>query len=68
MGIVYRKHRYWKILQRIFDYIKSLMYYPTMKKYFDDRDMSECNTWNNDRFARFKYAWWHCHVGMLKNN
>lgn len=55
-----------KIIERISDYIKSWLYYPTMKKYFDDRKMSECNTWRNKRFARFKYAWWHCHVGKLK--
>lgn len=55
-----------KLLERIADYIKSWLYYPTMKKYFDDRKMSECNTWRNENFARFKYAWRHCHVGKLK--
>lgn len=55
-----------KLFERIADYTKSWLYYPTMKKYFDDRKMSECNTWRNENFSRFKYAWWHCHVGKLK--
>ena len=57
-----------KITERIADYIKSWIYYPTMEKYFDDRNMSAYNCWKNKRFARFSYAWWHCHVGKLKNN
>lgn len=55
-----------KTIERIIDYIKSWLYYPTMKKYFDDRKMSDYNHWRNRKFARFKYAWWHCHVGKLK--
>lgn len=55
-----------KIPERIVDYIKSWLYYPTMKKYFDDRKMSDCNHWHKRKFARFKYAWWHCHAGKLK--
>lgn len=55
-----------KTTERIIDYIKSWLYYPTMKKYFDDRKMSGYNRWNNRKFARFEYAWWHCHVGKLK--
>ena len=53
-------------MKRIFDYIKSWLYYPKMEKYFDDRDMSMCNRWKNKKFARFKYAWWHCHAGKLR--
>lgn len=56
-----------KSTERIIDYIKSWLYYPTMKKYFDDRGMSDCNHWDKRKFGRFRYAWWHCHVGKLKN-
>lgn len=49
-------------MKRIVDYIKSWLYYPKMEKYFDDRDMSMSNRWKNEKFARFKYAWWHCHL------
>ena len=56
-----------RIIERIADYIKSCLYYPKMKKYFDERDMAGCNHWKNERFAMFKYAWWHCHVGKFKN-
>lgn len=55
-----------KTIERITDFIKSVIYYPKMKKYFDDRDMSNCNIWKNEKFASIKYAWWHCHVGKLK--
>lgn len=55
-----------KKAKRIADFIKSIFYYPKMKKYFVDRDMSNHNPWKNEKFARFKYAWWHCHVGKLK--
>lgn len=55
-----------KIIERILDYKKSWIYYPTMKKYFDARKMSDYNRYNDRKFARFKYAWWHCHVGKLK--
>lgn len=55
-----------KKLQRIVDYIQSWFYYPKMEKYFDDRNMNNYNWWKYKRFARFKYAWWHCHVGKLK--
>lgn len=48
------------------DFIKSVFYYPKMKKYFDDRDMSNYNPWKNEKLARFKYAKWHCKVGKLK--
>lgn len=57
-----------KTAERIVDYIKSWFFYPKMEKYFDDRDMSDCNRWKHEKFARFKYAWWHCHVGKLKPN
>ena len=55
-----------KKMERIIDYIKSWFYYPKMEKYFDDRNMSDYNRWKNEKFARFKYAWWHCHAGKLK--
>ncbi len=55
-----------RIFERIVDYIKSYLYYPTMKKYFDDRGMSIYNPWRDRKFGRFEYAWWHCHVGKLK--
>lgn len=45
-----------KLFERIADCIKSLMYYPTMKKYFNDRKMSRYNRWNDKKFARFEYA------------
>lgn len=55
-----------KTTERIIDYIKSWLYYPTMENYFNDRKMSGYNRWNNRKFARFEYAWWHCHAGKLK--
>lgn len=55
-----------KSLQRIVDYIKSWLYYPKMEKYFDDREMTIYSRWKYKKFARFKYAWWHCRVGKLK--
>ena len=55
------------MIERIVDYIKSWIYYPKMKKYFDDRNMSNHNPWRNQKFARFKYASWHCKRGKLKN-
>ena len=56
-----------KTLERAVDYIKSLLYYSKMKQYFDRINMSQYNHWKNKKFARFKYAWWHCHAGKLKN-
>ena len=53
-------------MKRIIDYVKSLFYYPKMKQYFDDRNMSDCNIWRNQKFARFKYASWHCKHGKMK--
>lgn len=55
-----------KLFERIADYIKSWIHYPTMKKYFDDREMSGYNRWNDRKFARFEYARWHYHAGKLK--
>ena len=55
-----------KTIERITDFIKSYFYYPKMKKYFDDRNMPNHNTWKNEKFARIKYALWHCHVGKMK--
>lgn len=55
-----------KKIKRIADFIKSIFYYQKMKKYFDDRDMSNYNPWKNEKLARFKYAKWHCKVGKLK--
>lgn len=48
-----------RIFERIVDYIKSYLYYPTMKKYFDDRGMSTYNPWRDRKFGRFEYAWLH---------
>lgn len=56
-----------KIIKRILDYIESCINYPKMKKYFDERNMSWRNHWKNKRFSMFKYAWWHGHVGKLKD-
>lgn len=55
------------MVEKIVDYIKSCFYYPTMKRWFDERNISKQNPWNNRKFARFRYAWWHCHIGKLKN-
>lgn len=55
-----------KITEKIYDFIKSWIYYPKMEKYFDDKGKSEYNPWKNRKFARFKYAWFHCHVGKMK--
>lgn len=56
-----------KIIEKIADYIKSWIYYSTMKKWFNDMNMSKYNHWNNRKFARFRYTWLHCNVGKLKN-
>lgn len=55
-----------KKIERIIDFAKSFIYYPKMKRYFDEKGMSDCNIWGNERFASIKYAWWHFHVGKLK--
>lgn len=49
----------------IIDFIKSWAYYHKMEKYFNERGYSQFNVWNGKKFARFRYAWWHCRLGKL---
>lgn len=46
----------------IIDFIKSWLYYPKMKRYLNRLGI---HNWDNQRLY---YAWWHCHVGKLKEN
>lgn len=50
----------------VVDYVKSWFYYPKMKKHFVERGMSHYNIWENEKFARFKYASWHCKLEKIK--
>lgn len=56
-----------RTLKRIVDYINSWLYYPKMEKYFKGIGLEKSNPWYGKRFARFKYSWWHCHAGKLKD-
>ena len=51
-----------KAALRIYDFIKSWMYYPKMKRYLKERcSVDYPNT-------RLKYSFWHCKAGMLCDN
>lgn len=51
-----------RIVLRIYDFIKSWMYYPKMKRYLKDRcGVDYPNT-------RLQYSFWHCRAGMLCDN
>lgn len=51
-----------RIVLRIYDLIKSWMYYPKMKRYLKDRcGVDYPNT-------RLQYFFWHCRAGMLRDN
>lgn len=51
-----------KSFLRIIDFIKSWIYYPKMVKYIKKSYCIDLS----DRWSRFEYAWWHCHVWKLK--
>lgn len=44
------------------DFIKSWIYYPKLKRYLTNHYGFEFN------MSRIQYAWWHYHVGKLKEN
>lgn len=48
----------------IIDFIKSWLYYPKMVRNFEKTSWGRQYIMN---LTRFKYSWWHCHVGKLKN-
>ena len=52
--------------ERIIDYIKSWLYYPKMRKYFESINLKNADLWRKKMFPRFSYAWWHCKHGKLK--
>ena len=51
-----------KVILRIYDFIKSWMYYPKMKQYLKGR----CNV--DYQNTRLQYSFWHCRTGMLCDN
>lgn len=51
-----------KVVLRIYDFIKSWVYYPKMKQYLKDKcGVDYPNT-------RLQYSFWHCRAGMLCDN
>jgi len=56
-----------KKIERIIDFLDSFFYYPKMKRYFIDKGLFSYNPWQYEKFARIKYAWWHCHHGKLRD-
>ena len=54
-----------KKIERIIDFLDSFFYYPKMKRYFIDKGWH--NPWQDEKFSRIKYAWWHCHHGKLRD-
>lgn len=57
------------IHEKIIDFVKSWLYYPKMCRHFmttmaDITSIQFMERYNN----RWKYAWWHCRVGKMKDN
>ena len=50
-----------KIILRTYDFIKSWRYYPTMKKYLEEKCHVKCP------YSRLRYALWHCKQGILSD-
>lgn len=50
-----------KIVLRAYDFIKSWKYYPTMKKYLEEK----CRV--KFPHSRLRYALWHCKNGILSD-
>ena len=50
-----------KIILRKYDFIKSWKYYPTMKKYLEEKCRVKCP------HSRLRYALWHCKQGILSD-
>ena len=46
---------------RIYDFIKSWVYYPKMKRYLKEKCGVDCV------HTRFQYALWHCKQGVLSD-
>ena len=50
-----------KIVLRIYDFIKSWIYYPKMKHYLKEKCGVDCV------HTKFQYALWHCKQGILSD-
>lgn len=50
-----------KMILRIYDFIKSWIYYPKMKHYLKEKCGVDCD------HTRIQYALWHCKVGILSD-
>ena len=50
-------------MRMIIDFIKSWLYYPKLKKYFENKGMIDYVP-----ETRFEYAKWHSRCGKLKDN
>lgn len=50
-----------KMILRIYDFIKSWIYYPKMKHYLKEKCGVDCV------HTRLQYALWHCKVGFLSD-
>lgn len=50
-----------KSVLRIYDFIKSWIYYPKMKRYLNEKCGVDCV------HTRIQYALWHCKVGFLSD-
>lgn len=50
-----------KIILQAYDFIKSWRYYPTMKKYLEEKCCVKCS------HSRLGYALWHCKDGILSD-
>lgn len=48
-----------KIILQAYDFLKSWRYYPTMKKYLEEKCCAKCPR------SRLGYALWHCKNGIL---
>ncbi len=55
-----------KKIERIIDFLHSFLYYPNIIYFIDDGGFVY-KPWQGEKFARIKYAWWHCHHGQLKD-
>lgn len=45
-------------MKKIVDFIKSILYYKKLKRYFNKNNMTDCDIWNNS----IEYALWHSQI------
>ena len=50
-----------KLVLKVYDFIKSWIYYPKMKRYLKEKCGVDC------AYTRIQYALWHCKVGFLSD-